>query len=139
MATAPPLRRARARRRDHLPNLVTTFLIWQQLLRYGVLEHADAVADISAIASGEFSLEQLLDKIRKGWAETCFVTITNRDQSDVYVLGGVDEAHSPPGPKHNLHHPAPLGPALPTRPPLTLPIPAPLPHLPNTAADPAPS
>ena len=34
---------------------------------------------------------KLLDKIRKGWAETSFATLNHREQSDVFILGGIDE------------------------------------------------
>jgi len=63
----------------------------EQLLRYGVLAHADFIGETSATASGEYGLEQLLAKIRTSWADTSFVTINNRDSTDVWILGGVDE------------------------------------------------
>ena len=63
----------------------------EQLLRYGVLSTPSSSARQSAVASGEFGLEQLLEKIRKSWAEIAFVTLNHRDQSDVFILGGIDE------------------------------------------------
>jgi dynein heavy chain len=63
----------------------------EQLLRFGVLSHAEFIGEVSAVASGEFGLEQLLAKIRSGWAETAFVTLNHRDQSDLFILGGLDE------------------------------------------------
>ena len=63
----------------------------EMLLRYGVASHADYIAEVSAVASGEFGLEQLLDKIRKSWAEIAFTTLNHRDQSDIFILGGIDE------------------------------------------------
>jgi len=63
----------------------------EQLLRFGVLSHAEFIGEVSAVASGEWSLEQLLTKIRQGWADIQFVTLNHRDQSDLFILGGVDE------------------------------------------------
>ena len=63
----------------------------EQLLRYGVSAHAEVIGEISAIASGEFGLEQLLEKIRKSWAEIGFTTLNHRDQADIFILGGLDE------------------------------------------------
>ena len=62
-----------------------------QLLRYGAANHADFIGETSSTASGEFGLEQLLQKIRKAWADVAFTTLNHRDQSDVFILGGLDE------------------------------------------------
>lgn len=56
----------------------------EQLLRYGVLNHPDFIGEISGTASGEYGLEQLLEKIRKSWSEIGFTTINHRDQSDIW-------------------------------------------------------
>jgi hypothetical protein len=63
----------------------------EMLLRYGVANHAEFISEVSSTASGEFGLEQLLEKIRKSWAEIAFATLNHRDQSDIFILGGLDE------------------------------------------------
>ena len=73
---------------EPLPDQVFTL---DQLLSYGCLLHADFIAEVSATASGEAGLFQLLSKIKATWAETSFVTINHRDQDDLWILGGVDE------------------------------------------------
>ena len=55
------------------------------LLELGALSEATFIGEVSATASGEFALEQLLDKIRASWSEMEFITIPNRDQLDVFI------------------------------------------------------
>jgi len=62
-----------------------------QLFRYYVLEHREEMAEISAVASGEYALEITLDKIKHGWAEMNFTIISHRESKDVFILGAVDE------------------------------------------------
>ena len=63
----------------------------EQLLRYGVVANAEFIAEISATASGEYGLEQLLEKIRKNWTSTNFMVNNHREQADVFILGSLEE------------------------------------------------
>jgi dynein heavy chain, axonemal len=63
----------------------------EQLLSYGATKQAEFINETSNNASGEFGLEQLLEKIRKGWADIGFVTLNHRDQADIFIVGGIDE------------------------------------------------
>ena len=73
------------------PYFAGTPFTMEQLLGWKCLRHADLIAEVSATASGEYGLEQLLEKIRKAWDGLCFVTLNHRDQSDLFILGGLDE------------------------------------------------
>jgi dynein heavy chain len=63
----------------------------KEMLDYGVLDHADAVSEQSATATGEAQLEGTLEAIREGWDKANFTLNNHRDQEDVYVLGALDE------------------------------------------------
>jgi dynein heavy chain len=63
----------------------------EQLLRYGVLSHAEFVSEVSSNSAGEFGLELLLEKIRKAWADISFTTMNHREQGDVFILGSLEE------------------------------------------------
>jgi dynein heavy chain len=63
----------------------------EQLLRYGVSQHAEFVGEVSANSAGEYGLEQLLDKIRKNWTSTSFMVNNHREQADVFILGSLEE------------------------------------------------
>lgn len=60
------------------------------MLEYGILQIKQKISDISAIASGEYSLEITLAKIKRQWESMSFTVIAH--QSDTtFILGGVDE------------------------------------------------
>ena len=51
----------------------------------------DKVEDISAIASGEFTIDQTLKEIINLWNETHFVVVNYREMKDRYILGSIEE------------------------------------------------
>ena len=57
----------------------------------GVMEFRDAVQNISGTASGEASLESGVDSIQQTWEDMEFFVKKYRDDSNAYILGGVDE------------------------------------------------
>jgi dynein heavy chain len=63
----------------------------EQLLRYGVSQHAEFMGEVSATSAGEYGLEQLLEKIRKNWTSTSFQVNNHREQADVFILGSLEE------------------------------------------------
>ena len=50
------------------PYFAGTPFTMEQLLGWKCLRHADLIAEVSATASGEYGLEQLLEKILASWA-----------------------------------------------------------------------
>eukprot|EP00762_Andalucia_godoyi_P000666 ANDGO_05308.mRNA.1 Dynein-1-beta heavy chain len=61
------------------------------LFSYGVIEHREIISEVSAVASGEYSLEATLNKIREGWDVTEFLVKNHREQKDIFIIGAVDE------------------------------------------------
>ncbi|RKP20476.1 dynein heavy chain 6, axonemal, partial [Rozella allomycis CSF55] len=49
------------------------------------------ISAISAQASSEAALEEMLSKVQKTWGELEFTVLPYRDYKDVFILGGVDE------------------------------------------------
>uniref|UniRef100_A0A9J8DK93 Dynein, axonemal, heavy chain 6 n=1 Tax=Cyprinus carpio carpio TaxID=630221 RepID=A0A9J8DK93_CYPCA len=49
------------------------------------------IQEVSAQASGEASLENILRKIEESWKTTEFVVLPHRDSKDVFILGGTDD------------------------------------------------
>lgn len=56
-----------------------------------IFDFKDVIGQISSQASGEATLEEMLAKMAKTWAETEFIVLPYRDYKEVYILGGVDE------------------------------------------------
>ena len=63
----------------------------QEMQLYNCYEYATQIGEISAIASGEFSLELILEKIKLGWQKMEFDVRGYREYKDVFILGGVDD------------------------------------------------
>jgi dynein heavy chain len=61
------------------------------LISYGAMDEGDAISDISAVASGEYSLELTLNKIKEGWDECIFILKSHREQKDVFIIAQIDE------------------------------------------------
>jgi len=52
----------------------------ENLIGYGILNHAELVGEVSAAASGEAQLEASLEQIAAGWETTEFTVLNHRDQ-----------------------------------------------------------
>eukprot|EP00968_Pinguiococcus_pyrenoidosus_P011502 scaffold926_cov248-Pinguiococcus_pyrenoidosus.AAC.15 len=63
----------------------------EELLGFGILDHADLCGDISGAASGEAQLEAALKQIEDSWTTQEFVVLPYRDKPGMYILGGLDE------------------------------------------------
>jgi dynein heavy chain len=61
------------------------------LLKGGIMNHKDAVGDLSGSASGESQLEDSLEKIKKGWEKMSFSVLNHRDQPNLFILGSLEE------------------------------------------------
>lgn len=61
------------------------------LVKGGVMNHKDAIQEISGAASGEAQLEDSLNKIKAGWEKMQFVVLNHRDQHGLYILGPLEE------------------------------------------------
>eukprot|EP00002_Diphylleia_rotans_P013198 TRINITY_DN2570_c0_g2_i4.p1 TRINITY_DN2570_c0_g2~~TRINITY_DN2570_c0_g2_i4.p1 ORF type:complete len:2678 (-),score=502.92 TRINITY_DN2570_c0_g2_i4:4443-12476(-) len=64
------------------------------LLRWDIMSYIQNVNEVSQIASGEYALEETLEKIKSIWESTTFVVVPYRDMKDVYILSSVDEITS---------------------------------------------
>lgn len=67
------------------------FINFQELIGLNLKRHFDTIEDISARASGEFSIEQDLEKIKREWLDTNLTLIPYREFRDKFILGGVAE------------------------------------------------
>eukprot|EP01038_Epipyxis_sp_PR26KG_P008413 gene8413-11380_t len=63
----------------------------QFLIKNGIMNFKDVVADTSACASGEAQLEDSLEKIKNDWEKQIFTIINHRDQHGLYILGSLEE------------------------------------------------
>eukprot|EP01031_Cornospumella_fuschlensis_P043261 gene43261-52876_t len=61
------------------------------LLKGGIMNHKEAVQEISAAASGEAQLESSLDKIKSDWEKQVFTVLNHRDQHGLFILGSLEE------------------------------------------------
>ena len=57
----------------------------------GIFDHKEYIAEISAVASGEFSLEQSLNKVINDWSELLLPTMNHRNQKDLWILGDLQD------------------------------------------------
>ena len=57
----------------------------------GVFSNKDFVLEMSGIASGEYTLEKGLEKIKTSWAEMNFEVRGHRDSKSVFILGSIEE------------------------------------------------
>lgn len=78
----------KALRQPWYPGLLFTL---ENLLAYDVLDRKDLVGEISATASGEAQIEASLQKIKHGWDHMDFTCVSHRDQSDVFILGSLED------------------------------------------------
>jgi len=65
----------------------------ETLLGWGVMDHAEVISDQSATSSGEAQLEDSLADIEGNWTDLKFVTLSYRDSTTVFILGGLDEIY----------------------------------------------
>jgi dynein heavy chain len=68
-----------------------TAITLEQLLKYGVENHAPFINEVSGVASGEWALEEMLNKIKTSWEGTEFITMGHRDATDIFILGTVED------------------------------------------------
>ena len=61
------------------------------LIKAGIMDHKDAIGDISGISSGEAQLEDSLTKVTKAWETLSFVVLNHRDQHNLFILGSLEE------------------------------------------------
>jgi hypothetical protein len=72
-----------------LPDAYT--LAVQVLVAAGVLGHSEALQAISAEASQEAALEELLARVVGRWAGLEFEVMPFRDSKDILILGGLED------------------------------------------------
>ena len=65
-----------------------------QLIEDGVFRIKDVVEEISAVASGEMSIETSLKEITEVWSKTKFETANYRDMRDRFIIGAIDDVMS---------------------------------------------
>lgn len=63
----------------------------KQLENLGVFNFMSELQEISAQASSEAGLENLLKKVEDNWKELEFPTISYRDSKDIFILGSLEE------------------------------------------------
>lgn len=56
-----------------------------------VFDYPEELAEISAAASSEASLEAMLKKVEDNWRALDFILVQYKDYKDVYVLGTTEE------------------------------------------------
>eukprot|EP00930_Biecheleria_cincta_P042962 TRINITY_DN29559_c0_g2_i1.p1 TRINITY_DN29559_c0_g2~~TRINITY_DN29559_c0_g2_i1.p1 ORF type:complete len:4097 (+),score=999.81 TRINITY_DN29559_c0_g2_i1:1152-12293(+) len=61
------------------------------LLGMGVDQHMEAIMEVSGKATAEQALEEMLDKIKKKWAEMELSLNSYKDSKDVFILGSTEE------------------------------------------------
>lgn len=67
------------------------FINFQELIGLNVKTHFETIEDISARATGEFSIEQDLEKIKRDWLDTVLTIVPYRDLKEKYILSGVTD------------------------------------------------
>jgi hypothetical protein len=65
-----------------------------QLIEDGVFRIKDVVEEVSAVASGEMSIETSLKEITEVWSKTKFETANYRDMRDRFIIGAIDDVLS---------------------------------------------
>ncbi|KAL8017811.1 putative bromodomain, AAA+ ATPase domain, dynein heavy chain region D6 P-loop [Plasmopara halstedii] len=63
----------------------------ENLVAYDIFDMKELVGEISATASGEAQIEASLQKIKYGWEQMEFTCVNHRDQSDVFILGSLED------------------------------------------------
>uniref|UniRef100_A0A8C2GSU6 Dynein, axonemal, heavy chain 6 n=1 Tax=Cyprinus carpio TaxID=7962 RepID=A0A8C2GSU6_CYPCA len=86
----------KARHWEMLEDIVDSSLLEEPLtLAYlqelDIFHFGPQIQEVSAQASGEASLENILRKIEESWKTTEFVVLPHRDSKDVFILGGTDD------------------------------------------------
>lgn len=61
------------------------------LLKANIMNHKDAIQEISGSATGEHQLEEMLAKIRLGWEKMKFIILNHRDQHGLFILGSLED------------------------------------------------
>ena len=61
------------------------------LIENGIMEHKDAITEVSGTASGEAQLEDSLEGIREAWATQVFNISSYREQPNLFILGSLEE------------------------------------------------
>eukprot|EP00397_Hematodinium_sp_SG-2012_P000045 GEMP01000045.1.p1 GENE.GEMP01000045.1~~GEMP01000045.1.p1 ORF type:complete len:3312 (+),score=740.25 GEMP01000045.1:2269-12204(+) len=61
------------------------------LLDMQINDYVEGIQELSSTASGEQSLEFMLDKVKKTWEELEFIVNNYKDSKDVFILGAPDE------------------------------------------------
>ena len=64
------------------------------LLGSGIINCEDQIKEISATASGEYTIELTLIEIKKVWAEYKFTVLPYRDLKERYILGAIEEVNA---------------------------------------------
>lgn len=62
-----------------------------KLMENFVFDFKSEISNISAQASSEASLEEMLSKVNKAWSETEFIVTPYRDNKDVFILGSIED------------------------------------------------
>jgi dynein heavy chain len=62
-----------------------------KLFELHIFDFKDIISQISAQASSEATVEEMLLKVSSSWSETDFTVLPYRDYKDVYILGGVED------------------------------------------------
>ncbi|XP_034941913.1 dynein heavy chain 6, axonemal [Chelonus insularis] len=61
---------------------------------YGVFEHQQELMEISATATSEATLENMLDKIQDTWKTLEFIILPHKEYKNVFILGSLEEIQS---------------------------------------------
>ena len=72
-------------------NIKGTNITLALLEKNNVFAQKDLIGEVSATASGEFSLEQSLDKVISIWSDWNMPIQSHRNQKDLWILGDVSE------------------------------------------------
>ena len=65
----------------------------RMLLQFDVLDKVDKIQSVSGLASKEYSLEKVLEKMKKDWEGVEF-RITEYKNTGTYIMGGTDEVQA---------------------------------------------
>ncbi|KAJ9531588.1 hypothetical protein QJQ45_014947, partial [Haematococcus lacustris] len=63
----------------------------QTLLGVNVIEHKEAIQQISTEATQELALEELLAKVQARWGDVEFTVIPYKELKDVFILGAIED------------------------------------------------
>ena len=64
---------------------------FKDFINFGLLKNKERISEISAIASGEFSINQQLDEIKAAWEITEFIVQEYRDAKKDFILGSIED------------------------------------------------